>query len=172
MKTGTKNKNDWIYLLSFMAVGVFIPLFLGIDPILERLRSTEWCIELFIFMWSTMMFAKDAFFINNFRRSAIAACALYSIIAMLQRYLLDFVVDFSNWPFGLGAWSVGTILSVLLPWVLYDLIVQKSLWKKGCLLFVFIISSLTLFYIISQHFGLCSVYRLRSHWRWCLYFQR
>ncbi|WP_307755502.1 O-antigen ligase family protein [uncultured Cloacibacillus sp.] len=143
----------YIFLALWLWV-FFIPLFLGIDPILERLRSTEWCIELFIFMWSTMMFAKDAFFINNFRRSAIAACALYSIIAMLQRYLLDFVVDFSNWPFGLGAWSVGTILSVLLPWVLYDLIVQKSLWKKGCLLFVFIISSLTLFFTLYTTFWL------------------
>ena len=141
-------------LLLLCAWIFFIPLFFGVDPLMERLQSTGWLIELLIWMWATLVFAKDPFFLKNIEKFAIAACLFYSVLALCQRYSLGFAVDFSNWPLRLGAWSVGTILSVMLPWVLYDLIVETSRRKIIGLLFVLILMSATLILTLYTTFWL------------------
>ena len=141
----------WIFL---------VPLIFGVDPLMERLQSTGWIIELMIWMWATFFFAKDFFFLENSKRFAIVACLLYSVLALCQRYSLGFVVDFSNWPLRLGAWSVGTILSVLLPWVLYDLMTSVSHKKTVGLLFALILISATLILTLYTTFWLVLVVQM------------
>ena len=117
---------------------LFIPLLFGVEPFKERVRSLGWLIELILWMLATLWFARDSRFLNNIKKFAIGACFCYSLLALCQRYGMGFVVNFDNWPLRIGAWSVGTILSVLLPWVLCELIFSKSTCSK-VLLFVTVI---------------------------------
>ncbi len=150
----TQQKTTGCILLFLCLWIFFIPLFFGVDPILIRLQSTGWGIELFVFMWATLLFAKDFFFIENIKKFAIITCISYSVFALCQRFSLGFVIDFSNWPMSLGAWSVGTILSVLLPWMLYDVIVETSSKKTIFLLFALTVTSIVLFLTLYTTFWL------------------
>ena len=148
-------------LISLWSWLFLIPLLFGVDPIMLRLQSTGWEIELFLFMWGALLFARDDFFIVNLKRFAIVACTSYAVLAAIQRYSLGFVVNFDNWPLDIGAWSVGTIFSVLVPWTFYELLFC-SLKKAKIFLFTAIIgvTSLILFLTMYSTFWLSLVVQI------------
>ena len=114
------------FLLVFCAWALFVPLIFGIEPIAGRLEGIFRPIELFIIMWETVIFARDAFFFNNIKKFAIATCLIYSVLALGQRFTLGFAVNFNNWIITELAWRVGTLLSGLSPWVIYAFLTEKS----------------------------------------------
>lgn len=123
----TKGQKSAAFLLALFCLWVFlVPLLFGIDPIIYRIERAERPIELFIIMWETLIFAKDLFFFKNIKNFAVFTCAAYSVLAIGQRFMLGFPINFGNWIMTGMAWRVGALLSGLLPWVFYAFLVERS----------------------------------------------
>lgn len=133
---------------------LLIPLFFGVDPLVVRIRSSGWLIELLVFIWATLLFAKDSFFLYNIRNCAIFSCSLYSIFAISHRLWLGFNIGTYSWPIIMGSWAVGTISTALLPWIIYDLIVEKLQKKIIFLYLAFMCTSIVIFLTMYTTFWL------------------
>ena len=142
------------FLLLFCLWIFFIPLFCGIEPLMGRLEGLFRPLEFFIIMWEMLIFAKDEFFFKNIKNFAIMTCFIYSVLAVSQRFILGFPVDFSNWVVLGMAWRVGTLLSGLLPWVVYAFITERSLRKTLFLALVIILTCGTMFLTLYTTFWL------------------
>lgn len=127
--SGQKKAGKFLQFFCIWAIGV--PLIFGIEPFSDRFEGIFRPIELFIIMWETLVFAKDVFFFKNLKNFAITTCLIYAILALCQRSLLGFNVDFTNWIITGLAWRVGTLLAGLTPWALYAYMTGES--RKGVL---------------------------------------
>ena len=105
-------------LLALAAWVVFIPLAAGAEPFKVRLMSTARPLEIVLYGWGVMIFAKDSFFEKYFFRFSALSAAAYSLIAIVNRALLHFSTVRDDWLFDKHAAFAGMILASLLPWLL------------------------------------------------------
>lgn len=150
------------FLLIFCAWAIFVPLLFGIEPLSGRFEGIFRPIELFIIMWETLVFAKDNFFFRNIKKFAIATCAIYSVLALGQRYTLGFKVDFSNWIITDLAWRVGTLLSGLVPWLIYAYLTEESRKNIVCYALCIILTWSTMFLTMYTTFWLVIVVQVAA----------
>lgn len=141
-------------LIFFCLWMLFIPLFFGIEPFWGRVQGIFRPLELFIIMWEAIIFAKDDFFFNSIKNFAIVTCFVYSVLAIGQRFMLGFSVNFENWIITVMAWRVGALLSGLLPWAVYDFIMEKSRIRVIFLAVVIILTCGTMFLTLYTTFWL------------------
>ena len=113
-------------------------------------------------MWETLVFAKDNFFFRNIKKFAIATCAIYSVLALGQRYTLGFKVDFSNWIITDLAWRVGTLLSGLVPWLIYAYLTDESRKNIVCYALCIILTWSTMFLTMYTTFWLVIVVQVAA----------
>ena len=105
----------WIYV-------TIIPVFCGVDPLTERLKSIGYPLEIMFWICGTIIFARDVFFIRCLALCSIGASTIYSLIAWPHLISTNFILNHSYyyaWPLSLASWSVGSILVCLFTWLMY-----------------------------------------------------
>lgn len=115
-------KNYLILMCVFWLYVTVIPVFCGIDPFSERLKSIGYPLEIMFWIFGTIIFAKDVFFIRCLALCSIGASTIYSVIAWPHLISTNFVLNHSYyyaWPLSLASWSVGSILICLFTWLMY-----------------------------------------------------
>lgn len=127
-----ETKTIKIYIVSlfiFWLYVMIIPVFYGIDPLVERLKSIGYPLEIMCWIFGTVVFAKDVFFIRGLALGSICASTLYSAIAWPYLVSTNFVVNHSYyyaWPLSLASWSVGSIMVCLFAWPMYVVLYREE----------------------------------------------
>lgn len=121
-------KNYTLSLFIFLFYVTLVPVFCGIDPLGERIRSIGYPLEIMFWVVGTVIFAKDSFFIRYLALASLCASVFYSIIAVPHLISTKFIVDYSYyyaWPLSMASWSVGSILVCLFAWMLYIILYKN-----------------------------------------------
>lgn len=105
-------------LLALSAWVVFIPLLMGTEPFKVRLTAAARPLEIFLYGWGVMLFARDKFFEKYFFRFSALSAAAYTLIALVNRAALHFSTERNDWLFDKHAAFAGIVLASLLPWLL------------------------------------------------------
>lgn len=140
----TEAKTIKIYTISlfiFWLYVMIIPVFFGVDPLVERLKSIGYPLEIMFWIFGTVTFAKDAFFIRNLALGSICASVFYSVIAWPYLVSTNFVVNHSYyyaWPLSLASWSVGSIMVCLFSWLMYIVLYRKEYNQSKTMLGIFL----------------------------------
>ena len=107
-----------LLLLALAAWVLFIPLAAGTDSFKMRLAGTARPLEIVLYGWGVMLFAKDSFFEKYFFRFSALSAAAYTLIAIINRAMRHFSTERNDWLFDKHAAFAGIILASLLPWLL------------------------------------------------------
>ena len=136
-----------VLVVLFWGLMLFIPLLFGVDCFSERLVSIGWPLEIFLWMWLTLFFAKDEFFVKTLSTFSILAVACYCLLALNHIYATKLVIDYNyyyHWPLHLNSWIAGSLISALMPWLLYKFWKSSRLASFICCFILFILSSVVL----------------------------
>ena len=160
-----------ILLMMFYLWIIFVPLLFGDEPLADRLEGVVRPIEFCIIMLEVVMFARDSWFIEKLKYFATVTCFIYSALAIFQRFLLGFNVDFGNWIITSSAWRVGTLLSGLVPWSIYMFLYAQS---RRDIIFAFasiVMSYLTMFLTFYTTFWLVMLVQITLTFLWAFIYR-
>lgn len=161
-----------ILLMMFYLWIIFVPLLFGDEPLTDRLEGVVRPIEFCIIMLEVVMFARNLWFIEKLKYFATVTCFIYSALAIFQRFLLGFNVDFGNWIVTSSAWRVGTLLSGLVPWAIYMFLYAPS---RRDIIFAFasiVMSYLTMFLTFYTTFWLVMLVQITLTVLWAFIIYR
>jgi len=127
------------FFILFLLWYFIVPTIFGENDLNSRLRNTMQPMEMLICAYGVLIFARDAFFVENLKRFAVLSCFLYALIALLFCWHTGFQIEFTDyWPSVHLSVRVGMLMVGLLPWMLYCFVSENDWHKKTFYLFAII----------------------------------
>jgi len=127
-----EQKITGLFLALFCAWMLFIPLIFGEADFPMRTHCATRSLEITLWICVTFLFAKDEFFIKNYKNFAVFFCFLYATVACIYAVQnhFPFAYSFANaWPFLTDGLDMGAVICGLTAWIIADIVTAKNIFN-------------------------------------------
>lgn len=126
-----------IALLTLLSWIILDPVFFGDEILIERLKGVARPLEVALYVYGAILFAKDKFFVKWLGNISICSGIFFSTFSFVQRASLGFVrTNEIEWVFCKYTVHAGVIVLALLPWFFYKLFTTTKLSMKKILIVI------------------------------------
>lgn len=122
---GMTKVTGWCFITLGFWITVIPPIF-GQESFFAALRSIERLLEVALWIWGAMVFAKNGDFFKRMLAFSTWSCVFCATVYFIQRTGQSFAVIYDDWWFGGNAVRTGIQLIFLFPWLVYSLAHTKK----------------------------------------------
>jgi len=111
-----------VTLCVFLAWVILDPMLFGDEALAERLKGVARPIEVALWVYGVMLYARDDFFVKRMSALSISSGIFFATVSFIQRAYLGFAkTDEIEWVLCKYTLHAGMIILALLPWLFYKL---------------------------------------------------